>query len=63
MSRPLCLIMMALLGMLSQGAAQTKPSFEVASKLPAGEYNCQITILDPTGQKAAFWQAPVMLVR
>jgi len=33
------------------------------SKLPAGEYNCQITILDPTGQKAAFWQAPVMLVR
>ena len=32
------------------------------SKLPAGEYNCQVTILDPTGQKAAFWQAPVMLV-
>src|SRR6266850_1036171 len=32
------------------------------SKLPAGEYNCQITILDPTGQKAAFWPAPVMLV-
>jgi VWFA-related protein len=32
------------------------------SKLPAGEYNCQITVLDPSGQKAAFWQAPVMLV-
>jgi VWFA-related protein len=32
------------------------------SKLPLGEYNCQVTILDPTGQKAAFWQAPVMLV-
>jgi VWFA-related protein len=32
------------------------------SKLPAGEYNCQVTVLDPTGQKAAFWQAPVMLV-
>jgi hypothetical protein len=31
-------------------------------KLPAGEYNCQVTVLDPTGQKAAFWQAPVMLV-
>src|SRR5438552_8548134 len=31
------------------------------SKLPPGEYNCQVTVLDPTGQKAAFWQAPVML--
>jgi len=31
-------------------------------KLPAGEYNCQVTVLDPAGQKAAFWQAPVMLV-
>ena len=32
------------------------------NKLPPGEYNCQVTILDPTTQKAAFWQAPVMLV-
>ena len=32
------------------------------AKLPTGEYNCQVTVLDPTGQKAAFWQAPVMLV-
>ncbi len=32
------------------------------SKLPPGEYNCQVTVLDPTGQKAAFWQAPVMLI-
>jgi len=32
------------------------------AKLPAGEYNCQVTVLDPTGQKVAFWQAPVMLV-
>jgi VWFA-related protein len=32
------------------------------SKLPPGEYNCQVTVLDPGGQKAAFWQAPVMLV-
>jgi hypothetical protein len=31
-------------------------------KLPAGKYNCQVTVLDPTSQKAAFWQAPVMLV-
>jgi len=32
------------------------------SKLPAGEYNCQVTVLDPMGQKVAFWQSPVMLV-
>lgn len=32
------------------------------AKLPAGPYNCQVTILDPNGQKAAFWQAPVMVV-
>jgi VWFA-related protein len=32
------------------------------AKLPPGEYNCQVTILDPTAQQAAFWQAPVMLI-
>jgi hypothetical protein len=31
-------------------------------KLAPGEYNCQVTVLDPDGQKAAFWRAPVMLV-
>src|SRR5205823_3519592 len=31
-------------------------------QLPAGQYNCQVTILDPNGQKAAFWQAPIILV-
>jgi VWFA-related protein len=31
-------------------------------KLTPGEYNCQVTVLDTGGQKAAFWQAPVMLV-
>ncbi len=32
------------------------------AKLPPGEYNCQVTVLDPTGEKAAFWQAPIMLI-
>ena len=32
------------------------------SKLKPGEYDCEVTVLDPTGQKAAFWQAPVMLI-
>ena len=27
--------------------------------LPPGDYDCQVTVLDPTGQKSAFWQAPI----
>ena len=30
--------------------------------LPTGRYDCQISVLDPTGQRAAFWRAPVVLV-
>ena len=32
-------------------------------KLPPGEYLCQVTVIDSMGEKAAFWQAPVMLVQ
>jgi VWFA-related protein len=32
------------------------------AKLNPGRYNCQVTVIDPTGQKASYWQAPVMLV-
>jgi hypothetical protein len=32
------------------------------SQLPTGRYNCQVTVVDPAAQKAAFWQAPVVLV-
>lgn len=32
------------------------------TQLSPGEYECQITVLNPTGQKGAFWRAPVMLV-
>jgi VWFA-related protein len=36
--------------------------FSIAmSKLPPGRYTCQITVLDPKDQKAAFWQAPIMV--
>jgi hypothetical protein len=31
-------------------------------KLPPGQYDCQVTVLDPAGQKAAFWQAPIVLI-
>ncbi len=33
------------------------------NKLPPGAYDCQVTVLDPSGNKAAFWQAPVMVLR
>ena len=32
------------------------------NQLPPGDYTCQVTVLDPTGQKATFWRAPVVLV-
>jgi len=32
------------------------------SQLAAGAYNCQVTVLNPMDQKAAFWQAPVIIV-
>ena len=30
--------------------------------IPAGEYTCQVTVLDITDQKVAFWQTPVLLI-
>ncbi len=37
--------------------------FSVAlNQLPPGDYECQITVLDPAGQKGAFWRAPVVLL-
>jgi VWFA-related protein len=32
------------------------------NKLVPGKYNCQVTVLDPVGGKASYWQAPVVLV-
>ncbi len=31
--------------------------------IPPGEYNCQITVLDPTTSKTTFWRAPIVIVR
>jgi VWFA-related protein len=32
-------------------------------QLPRGQYDCQVTVLDPSTQKAAYWRAPIMLVQ
>jgi VWFA-related protein len=38
-------------------------SFSLAiHQLLPGRYDCQVTVLDPTGLKGAFWRAPIMLV-
>jgi hypothetical protein len=29
--------------------------------LPPGKYDCQVTVLDPTGRRVAFWRAPVVV--
>lgn len=30
--------------------------------LPPGEYDCQVSVLDPAGQKTIFWQTPITIV-
>jgi hypothetical protein len=30
--------------------------------LPQGEYDCQVSVLDPATGKATFWRAPILLV-
>ncbi len=38
-------------------------SFDLGvDNLPRGQYDCQVTVLDPSTQKAAFWRAPILLV-
>jgi len=32
-------------------------------QLEPGKYDCQVTVLDPTGAKGTFWQAPIMVVQ
>ena len=31
-------------------------------QLPPGRYDCQVTVLEPAGQKVAFWTAPIAIV-
>ena len=34
--------------------------FDIAlDKLPPGDYDCQVTVLDPTAGRSTFWQAPI----
>jgi hypothetical protein len=40
----------------------TSLSFDVAlSHVAAGQYDCQVTVLDPDSHKANFWRAPIVI--
>ena len=49
----------------AEGRLRTLPiEFSLAlAGLAPGRYECQVTVLDPGGQRAAFWQAPVVVVQ
>jgi hypothetical protein len=32
-------------------------------KLPPGRYDVQVAVIEPAGQKVAFWQAPIAIVQ
>ena len=39
-------------------------NFAIAlGQLTSGEYDCQVSVLDPTGHKVAFWSGPVVLLQ
>jgi VWFA-related protein len=47
---------------MSNAIRTTPLRFNVGlAPLPPGDYNCQVTVLDPAGQKSAFWQAPITI--
>ncbi len=39
-------------------------NFQISlGQLAAGEYSCQVSVLDPAGQKVAFWSGPMVLLQ
>jgi VWFA-related protein len=49
-------------GQLNGRLATAPIQFEVPLEaFSPGQYECQVTVLDPTGQKATFWSAPILV--
>jgi hypothetical protein len=41
----------------------TPLSFSIGLKeLPPGDYDCEVTVIDPAAGKGTFWQAPIVVV-
>ena len=52
---------------VNDGPARKLKTVEFKFSLPLsnfdpGEYTCQVSVLDPARQKAAFWQAPIVVI-
>ena len=49
---------------VTKGVGAVPLSFAVGlGKLEAGEYDCQVTVLDPAGNKGTFWTAPIQVTQ
>ena len=46
---------------VKSGMIPIKMAFAL-DRLKPGEYDCEVTVLDPTTKKASFWRAPVMMI-
>ena len=62
MSRLVCLVVLALFGTLSQGAAQTKPSFEVATVKPSASGDNRVAIVGQPGGRIVVTNATFKMV-
>lgn len=52
---------------VTDGLTRTSRAVPIRFTIPlrgvaAGRYHCQVTVIDPAGQKAGFWQAPIAIV-
>jgi len=52
---------------VSEGLEARSKAVPVRFSLPLdrvvpGRYDCQVTVLEPTGQKVAFWRAPIVVI-
>jgi hypothetical protein len=34
-----------------------------SGQLPPGQYDCQVTVLDPGGNRTAFWRAGITIIK
>jgi hypothetical protein len=44
------------------GAVPIRLTVSLATLEP-GEYDCQVTVLDPGSARAAFWRVPIVVIR
>jgi hypothetical protein len=53
---------------ITQGQDPKRPAVPIRLTVPLGSlepggYECQVSVLDPAGDRAAFWRAAIVIVR